>query len=149
MRPLTPWQSYRRVATQTATPGQIVLMLYEGAIRFLDKAHTGFQQEDPVESIVTINNNIIRAQQIIRELNFCLNMEQGGKLASELRRLYDYFDRRLQESNLHKEPLGIVEVTRFLSELRDAWAAMLRNEQATDLVPVPPPRMEDVERMAA
>lgn len=128
MRLSNPWQSYRQVAAQTAPPGQLVLMLYDGAIRFLHRAQSGFSKEDPAESNTLINNNILRAQQIIRELNDCLNMDVGGELAVQLRRLYDYFDRRLQESNAQKEPTGIVEVINRLSVLRDAWATMLEGD---------------------
>ncbi len=128
MRLLNPWQSYRQVAAQTAPPGQLVLMLYDGAIRFLHQAESGFSKDDPAESISLINNNILRAQEIIRELNMCLNMDLGGELACQLRRLYDYFDRRLQESNAKKQPAGIVEVISRLSVLRDAWATMLEGE---------------------
>ena len=74
MNPKNPWQSYRQVATRTASPGQLVLMLYEGAIRFLERAQAGFQLEDPVEFNTTINDNILRAQDIIRELDFSLNV---------------------------------------------------------------------------
>src|SRR6266481_4577241 len=128
MKPLSPWQSYRQVATRTASPGQLVLMLYEGAIRFLERAQAGFSLHDPVESNSTVNNNILRAQEIIRELDFSLNMTAGGELAFQLRRLYDYFDRLLQESNLKKEPTGICEVIKRLTVLRDAWACTLRNQ---------------------
>ena len=127
MKPINPWQSYRQVATRTASPGQLVLMLYEGAIRSLERAQTGFAMDDPVEVNTTINNNVIRAQEIVRELNYSLNLTQGGELAIQLRRLYDYFDQRLQESNLRKEPGGIAEVINRLSVLRDAWATMLQN----------------------
>ena len=128
MNPKNPWQSYRQVATRTASPGQLVLMLYEGVIRFLDRAHAGFRLEDPVEFNTTINDNIIRAQDIIRELDFSLNVEQGGDLAIQLRRLYDYFDRLLLEANLRKDPSGITEVTKRITVLRDAWAAMLAQQ---------------------
>ena len=128
MNPKNPWQSYRQVATRTASPGQLVLMLYEGVIRFLDRAHAGFCLEDPVEFNTTINDNIIRAQDIIRELDFSLNVEQGGDLAIQLRRLYDYFDRLLLEANLRKDPSGITEVTKRITVLRDAWAAMLAQQ---------------------
>jgi flagellar secretion chaperone FliS len=128
MKPLNPWQSYRHVATRTASPGQLVLMLYEGAIRFLECAQTGFTLDDPGEFNTTVNNNILRAQEIIRELDLSLNVTEGGELAMQLRRLYDYFDRRLQESNLKKEPTGICEVIKRLSVLRDAWAAMLQQQ---------------------
>lgn len=126
MPPVNPWASYRSVATQTASPGQLVLMLFDGAIRFLECALNGFGTEDLVESYQTINNNVLRAQAIIHELNLSLNMEQGGECAHTLRRLYDYFDRRLQESNLQKVPAGIEEVIRRLTTLRDAWSQMLQ-----------------------
>lgn len=128
MKPKNPWQSYRQVATRTASPGQLVLMLYEGAIRFLDRAQAGFQLEDPVELNTTVNNNIIRAQEIIRELDCSLNLDQGGELAVQLRRLYDYFDRILLESNIRKDPKGVIEVIARLGVLRDAWATMLRKQ---------------------
>ncbi len=126
MPPVNPWASYRSVATQTASPGQLVLMLFDGAIRFLECALNGFGSEDIVEAYETINNNVLRAQAIIHELNVSLNLEQGGECAQTLRRLYDYFDRRLQESNLQKVPAGIEEVIRRLTTLRDAWSQMLQ-----------------------
>ena len=128
MNPKNPWQSYRQVATRTASPGQLVLMLYEGAIRFLERAEAGFQLEDPVEFNTTINDNILRAQDIVRELDFSLNVEAGGELAAQLRRLYDYFDRTLLEANLRKDPSGIVEVIKRITVLRDAWATMLEQQ---------------------
>lgn len=140
MNPKNPWQSYRQVATRTASPGQLVLMLYEGAIRFLERAQAGFRLEDPVEFNTTINDNILRAQDIIRELDFSLNVEQGGELAIQLRRLYDYFDRLLLEANLRKDPAGIKEVINRITVLRDAWAAML--EQQADAPPTQPARQE-------
>jgi flagellar secretion chaperone FliS len=128
MNPKNPWQSYRQVATRTASPGQLVLMLYDGVIRFLERAKAGFQLEDPVEFNTTINNNILRAQDIIRELDYSLNAEQGGDLAVELHRLYDYFDRVLLEANLRKDVCGISEVIQPTTVLRDAWAAMLQQQ---------------------
>jgi flagellar protein FliS len=124
------WQSYRQVATQTASPGQLVLMLYEGAIRFLEKARLGFGCEDPLEFNQTIHNNLLRAQAIISELNLSLNMEQGADFSANLRRLYDYMDHRLHEANQFKQEGGIVEVIRRLTILRDAWSEMLQKNGA-------------------
>jgi flagellar protein FliS len=120
-----PWKSYRQVATQTASPGQLVLMLFDGALRFLDRARSGFAKDDPAECNETINNNILRAQDIIHELNMSLNLEAGGELAVTLRELYVYLDWRLTESNVKKELAGIDEVIKHLTVLRDAWATML------------------------
>lgn len=127
MMSLNPWKSYRQVATRTAPPGQLVLMLFEGAIRFLSKACEGFKLEDPSESMEAIHNNIRRAQDIISELNYSLDIERGGEFATTMRRLYDYFDERLQASNLAKDEKGIREVIRHLTVLQEAWASMLQN----------------------
>jgi flagellar protein FliS len=131
-----PWKSYQQVATQTAPPGQLVLMLYEGAARFLERAMAGFDLDDPAESNQAINNNILRAQDIIFELNVTLNVEQGGELAMTLRKLYAYMDRRLMEANLKKDKATLKEVHGRIVVLRDAWAQML-NGQGQPLVEQP------------
>jgi flagellar protein FliS len=128
MRTANPLASYRNIATLTAPPGQIVLMLFDGALHRLEKALPGFSHEDPAQANMIIHNNVQRAQEIIRELNFALNMEHGGEFAATLRQLYDYFDRRLLESNLQKKSAGVKEVIRHLSELRSAWATMLAGQ---------------------
>jgi len=114
---------------QTAAPGQIVLMLFEGAIRFLDRAETGFEVEDPCEANQAIHNNIVRAQEILHELNMALDLEQGGDLAQTLRSLYQYMDRRLLESNLQKTKDGLIEARRHLTVLQKAWEQMLRGDR--------------------
>jgi flagellar secretion chaperone FliS len=121
-----PWQSYRQVATKTASPGQLVLMLFEGAIGFLERALNGFTYEDPLEFNLTISNNVLRAQAIINELNLSLNMAEGGDISLHLRKLYTYMDRTLQESNQHKTREGIVDVLGRLNVLRDTWSQMLQ-----------------------
>jgi flagellar protein FliS len=122
----SPWQSYRKVAAQTAPPAQLVLMLYDGAISFLEKSLTGFDFTDPLQFNQTISNNILRAQAIINEMNTRLNMQQGGEIAANFRRLYNYFHRRLQEANLKKKKEPILEVLMRLRELRESWAQMMQ-----------------------
>lgn len=124
----SPWQSYRQIATQTASPGQLVLMLFDGAIRFLERSLVGFTYEDPLEFNQTISNNILRAQQIINELNCSLNMQDGGEFSLTMRRLYNYMDWRLTESNHQKSEEGIREVVKRLTVLREAWSQMLEQQ---------------------
>jgi flagellar protein FliS len=131
MRAANPWKSYRETATLTAPPGQIVLMLFEGAIRSLERSLPGFTNTDPAESNMIIHNNLQRAQEIIRELNDALNMEQGGEFSANMRRLYNYLERRIWESNLKKNSTGVGEAIRHLTVLRDAWATMLANQGST------------------
>ena len=123
---INPWKSYRQTATLTAPPGQVVMMLFDGAVRFLDSGLDGFGEADPGLSNMAIHNNLERAREIIRQLNLALDTERGGDLACELRRLYDYFDRRLLESNVKKKPQAAQEVRRHLAQLRDAWSTMLK-----------------------
>jgi flagellar protein FliS len=120
-----PWSSYRRIATQTAPPGQLVLMLFDGALLSLERALLGFGYQDIGQRNSTIHNNLRRSVDIIRELNSSLDVEAGGQLAETLRNLYTYFEHRLVESNLKKSRQGIDEVIPMLRDLRDAWFKML------------------------
>jgi flagellar protein FliS len=105
-------------------------MLFDGALRFIEQARKGFAANDPLEMNEAVNNNILRAQAVIHELNVSLNMSEGGPLADTLRQLYNYFDRRLTESNFHKQTDGLCEVHNRLTILRDAWAEMLAQQAA-------------------
>ena len=128
---LNPWKSYKQTATLTASPGQVVLLLFNGAISRLERSLLGFSYDDPAMLNMTVNNNVLRAQEIIRELNCALDMERGGELAGTLRRLYHYFDVRLCQCNYKKEREGIEEVIGHLTVLRDAWDTMLKNPEGT------------------
>ncbi len=121
-------RTYQTQSVLTASPGQLVLMLYDGALRFLALAHAAMETDvrDP-RRIETVNTNILKAQNIVAELQGGLNREAGGQLAVTLDQLYDYFNRRLREANIRKDLAPIIEVERLLTELRDAWAEMLRN----------------------
>ena len=125
-----PLQSYKTISLETAPPGRLVLMLFDGAIKFLEKAMLGFDLEDPVEMNETVHNNITRAQDIINELNSTLNMDQGGEIAVVLRDLYVYMENKLFESNIRKEIEGVQEVIDRLSTLQEGWSEMLEQETA-------------------
>ena len=120
-----PFKSYRQVATQTAPPGQLVLMLFDGALKSLDCALLGFSNPDFAERNLIVHNNLSRAADIVRELNGSLDHAAGGQLAETLCNLYSFFEQRITESNIKKSPHGIHEIIPMLRELRDAWCAML------------------------
>jgi flagellar protein FliS len=132
MQAATYWKSYREIATRTAPPGQLVLMLFDGALKFMERAITGFDCQEPKQRNETIHNNLQRAVDIIRVLNGSLNLEAGGKLAETLRNLYNYFDERIVESNLRKQREGITEVIGHMTELRNAWEVMLSKRGQED-----------------
>lgn len=125
-------KTYQTQSILTASPGQLVLMLYDGCLKFIGLAKEGFSMpETNPRRIELINLNLQKAQNIIIELKTNLNMEVGGDLAVTLDRLYDYYTRRLFEANLRKSLEPVVEVERFVKELRDAWAEMLRKEETS------------------
>ncbi len=119
-------QTYRSNAVLTASPGQLVLMLYDGVLKSLAIARDAFawSADDP-RRIEAINQQLLKAQTIITELQSGLNHDAGGDVARTLERLYDYYNRRLFEANLRKQVEPVVEVERLVRDLRDAWAEML------------------------
>ncbi len=127
----TSLASYRQISLETAPPGDLVLMLYDGLVKFLSQARSGFELEDPLERNQTIHNNTLKALDILNELTVTLDMEQGGQLAETLRDLYLYMRDRLQQSNVKKESAGIDEVIERITVVRDAWAQMLQEQQVS------------------
>lgn len=120
-------RTYRTNSVLTASPGHLVLMLYDGALKALDGARHGFAMP-PTDArrFEVINTQLLKAQAIISELQATLNPEAGdGKFAREMNRLYDYYLRRLMEANLRKDEKPVAEVDRLLREVRNAWAEML------------------------
>ncbi len=123
-------QTYRANAVLTASPGQLVLMLYDGALTAMEIAREAFKKpsEDP-RRIEVINHQLQKAQNILAELQNGLNMEAGGEFAKTLYRLYDYHTRRLFEANLKKDVAAVLEVEGLVRSLRDAWAEMLAKQE--------------------
>ena len=120
---------YRTQSVLTTSPGHLVLMLYDGALRFLDQAKDALAEpEGSARRIERINNNLNKAQNIIAELQATLNMEVGEH-SRHLHRLYDYYLRRLFEANMKKTVEPVDEVMRLVRVLRDGWAEMLRQEE--------------------
>jgi flagellar protein FliS len=121
----SPVEIYKKNAVTSATPGQLVLMLMDGALRFNRQAIEGLDDPDFIRSHEIAHNNIIRTQAIIAELQGTLDFEKGGELSNTLYRIYDYLLRQLQEANENKTKAPLLNVTRFIGEIRDTWAEML------------------------
>ena len=122
-------RTYRANAILTASPGQLVLMLYDGALKAIGLAKEAFAQPDgDPRRIEAINAQLLKAQAILGELQSGLNLEAGGEFARTMHRLYDYHNRRLFEANLKKQIEPVIEVERLVRELRDAWAQMLTQQ---------------------
>jgi flagellar protein FliS len=134
---------YRRSQIDTASPGKLVIMLYEGAIRFLNEARECLSQKD----LEKANNRLIRAQDIISELMMSLNMKEGGQIASSLYRLYDYLKWRLVEANISKNPDLIDEAIRIMSSLKEAWEEAVKNVMQDKTKPLEPSKANKVNLM--
>lgn len=104
-------KTYRANAVLTASPGQLVLMLYDGALGAMGIAVEALEQpEGEPRRIETINHQLQKAQNILAELQNGLNLEAGGEFAKTLYRLYDYHTRRLFEANIKKDVAIVREV---------------------------------------
>lgn len=125
-----PYSQYKETEITTANQGKLIVMLYDGAIKFLNNA----LEVLPEKKYDAVNTNIIKAQDIITELMLSLNVEAGGKVAGNLFSLYVYFKKRLIESNIQKEPSGIEEVVRHLKDLRDSWDKIASKESKNDVI---------------
>ena len=126
-------KSYKAQSVQTASPGKLVLMLFDGCLRFTLAAKKAFDEEEFTKKNEDINNNLIRAQNIVTELQSSLDMSVPGDLPGTLFRLYDFFMHKLQQANLKKEKQPIAEAEKIINELRDAWAEMLAQNPETDM----------------
>jgi flagellar protein FliS len=132
-------KSYKAQSVRTASPGKLVLMLFDGYLRFTAAAKKAFDETDLVKKNEGINNNLIRAQNIVTELQSSLDMSVPGDLPGTLYRLYDYVLTNLQQANLTKDIKKVEESDKVISELREAWAEMLtqnpENTQASGSQP--------------
>jgi flagellar secretion chaperone FliS len=123
---MNAYQVYRQTQTQTAAPGELVLMLYRGAGRFIVSAIEAIESCD----IEGAHTGLVKAQAIIAELQGTLDTERGGELARNLWGIYDYMNRRLIEANLRKDAEPAREVLTLVRELLGAWEVAVRQTAA-------------------
>jgi flagellar secretion chaperone FliS len=116
----TARQAYAESTIMTASPEQLVVMLYDGAIRSLRQSAEAMRRGDRERS----RNRMRAGEAIIDELNASLDMEQG-QLSSRLRSIYLYCKRLLILANVETDAASIDVVVRLLSELREAWAGIV------------------------
>ena len=115
-----PYKSYQQNSVNTASPGELTLMLYNGCIKFIKLAKKAITDKNVEEK----NTNLIKAQNIIHEFMVTLNMDV--KVSSELMVMYDYINRRLVEANVNGDPAILEEVEGLVTELRDTWKQVIQ-----------------------
>ncbi len=115
------YQAYQQNQVSTASPEKLVVMLYDGSIRFLLGAETAFQEKD----YEGMHHNLVKAQAIIFEL--MANVDQSaGEIGEQLYLLYDFMYQRLVEANLKKDPAVVTEVKELLFTLKETWAQAIK-----------------------
>ena len=127
--------NYQKVQVTTVDRIKLVVMLYDGAISFLKTAISYLDKNDFAGKGVYI----AKAQDIIDELNNSLNMNEGGEIAVNLRKIYNFLYFYLVKANLSRDKKMINEVINILSTLRDAWeqvADIEKSKKAEDVLPM-------------
>lgn len=119
-------KQYRQTQIDTAPKEQILLMLYDGAVRFLNQAKVGFAEKN----IEKIHNNIIKVQNIITEFESTLDMENGGEFAQNLFALYEYINTQLLTANMKKREECLDEALKHMTQLRDTWRQAVKQFKA-------------------
>lgn len=116
----TPYQKYQQSSVQTAPPGQLVLMLYDGAIRFVKIGMEAIGTKEIQKS----NESLIKAQRILHELIASLNFQYP--ISNDLLRIYEYLISKLIEANTRKNKQCAAEVIEHLAGLREAWLQAMK-----------------------
>ncbi|MGZ4195998.1 MAG: flagellar export chaperone FliS [Solirubrobacteraceae bacterium] len=120
MSNLAPPRAYRESAVLSAQPEQLVVMLYDGARRFLHQAAIAMG-EGQVE---LAHRKLRRTEDILLHLREVLDMEQGGEIAARLESIYMFCQSYLLKARLDRDPAKVDRVSAMLDELRDAWATI-------------------------
>jgi flagellar secretion chaperone FliS len=115
-----PYQSYQANSIQTASPGELTLMLYNGCLKFINLARKAIEEKNIEEK----NTNLLKAQKIIQELMVTLNMDY--EVAKNMMVMYDYIYRRLVEANVKNDVAILDEVEGFVTEFRDTWKQVIQ-----------------------
>ena len=120
------YSAYNQINVTTADPMKVILMLYDGAIGFTNKAIECTRTGD----VKNKNLNANSARDIIVELNNALNVEIGGELAENMRRLYLFMNRHLMTANWRNDVKAMQEVVDLLSSLKETWQDVHRQNAA-------------------
>ncbi len=123
---------YQKTAVNTATSMELVLMVYDECIRSLEKAEEAFKLDSP-ERIEQIGNHLLHAQDSITELSVSLDMEQGGEIAENLGRLYEFMTHHLSQANMKQEVTPVREVREMMADLRGAWSQVAEQAPMLDV----------------
>ena len=118
-------KDYQSMQILSAKPEKLILMLYDGAIRFIQQGIKAMNEN----KIELAHNNLLRSQNIMVELMASLNFEKGGELAVNLFRIYEFMHYTLVQANVKKEAEPLARVAEQLKMLRESWSQALKKEE--------------------
>ena len=116
--------TYKEIRINTASQGQLIIMLYSEAVKQLDLALHLLEMNDAKKDpgrIEKISKAVVKTQEIVSELMVSLDFEQGGDIAKNLFSLYTWFNRELMEANISQDGRRILTVRNLVDELRNTW----------------------------
>ena len=125
-------KQYQKTTVETASNKKILIMLYDGAIQFLNKAKIALSEKNWEQS----HNNLMGAQRILEEFINTIDKEPNPELAQNLINLYEYFITRLVQANMKHQIEPVDEVLKFLKDLKATWeqAIAIAQKERTELI---------------
>ncbi len=123
-----PYVFYQKNQVETADRGTLLLLLYDGAYRFMKEAREYMEREDYTKAFVSVS----RADRIVKELLASLDMEKGGEIAKNLYRLYEFVLWKLFLAEKEKKVSHIDEAMHIIGELRSAWKEAVGKERVKE-----------------
>ena len=118
--PKNPYAQYNRNKIMTASPQELTLMLYDGAIKFNNIAIAAMEEND----VQKAHTNIMKVQRIIEEFQMTLDFKY--EVANDFNNVYNYLMRRLREANMTKDKAILEEIDEHLHTMRDTWKEVMR-----------------------
>jgi flagellar protein FliS len=118
--------SYQESNVLTASPEQLVVLLYDGAVRFLRQSEAALREHAWSQGFERLQ----RAEAIVDELLSTLNMD-AGELSERLQAIYVFCKSQLMEARLQRDPAKVAQVAALLAELRESWAKLAAGAAAT------------------
>ena len=113
-------QFYQRSSLQTASPAKIILMLYDGGIKFMNKALDGIDERN----IQKTNTNIVKAEKIINELK--ASLDKKYPVAKDFEAVYDLIYRLLIRANVRRDKQALEMALKYTREMRETWLEVMR-----------------------
>lgn len=134
--------AYQSVQVTTTDRGRLLLMMYEGAIKFLKQSRAGLETGDMAKFCRFLS----KGQAIIAELMNTLDFEKGGPIARDLDRLYDFMLFYLTEANLYRDPKRITKVIGLIDTIYSAYKEIIEVEKKTETAPEETPQVGEAIR---